>query len=112
MTDLFDWRKSVRPSDPETSHEAAREAGQMAARHHKFILGALKAAKRPLAAEEIGDVTFELACDYGWELNHVQVGKRLCELERAGLIVKTAEKHKNRSGRHGFRYALSKEDGK
>jgi DNA-binding HxlR family transcriptional regulator len=97
--DLFEWHKAVRRSDPETSRDAAREARELAARHHALIIQVLKSTGRSMAAEEIAD-------DSG-VLDKVLVGRRLCELERANLIRKTTERHKNRSGRHGFKYELS-----
>ncbi len=97
---LFDWTKSARRDDPETSHEAAQSAGDLARKHHTMILAVLKTTWKPLAAEEVADRT-------DGQLDKVLVGRRMCELERAGLITKTTQRHINRSGRGAFRYALA-----
>lgn len=97
--DLFEWQKAVRRTDPVTSRDAARAAQSLAGRHHAMILACMREAGRPLACEEIGDRLHDA-------INHVQAGKRMCELERANLIVATEEKHTNRSGRQAFRYRL------
>ncbi len=95
---LFDWSKSVRRDDPETSREAASSVADVAAWQHQRILYVLRSRGAPLAAEQIADCTDDL--------DKVLVGRRMCELECAGLIVKTAQRHKNRSGRSAFRYAI------
>lgn len=102
MTDLFDWSKAYRPTDPVTSPEAARSAMGLAARHHELILRVLRSTGRAMAAEEIGD-----DCD----IHHVAINRRLTELVRAGLIYRTTERHRNRSWRHALRYALSYKPG-
>lgn len=96
MTTLFEWHKSVRRDDPDTSKDAAKSAKSLASKHHEIILGVLRASTQPLAAEEIADRTDTL--------NHVHIGKRLIELERGQLVVKTDEKHTNISGRQAYRY--------
>jgi predicted ArsR family transcriptional regulator len=87
----YDWRKSVRTTDPETSVDAAKAAGGSAERQHELILSAL-ADSAPLAAEQIAD------------LIGVPIWRRMSELERAGLIIKTTELHTNRSGRSASKY--------
>ncbi len=102
----FEWQQSTRRNDPMTSHEAAMSAAGLASKHHAIILAVLKAADRPMAAEEIAQ--FSRDCPpFPPILDKVLVGRRMCELERAGLIVKTTERHVNRSGRGAFRYALA-----
>jgi predicted transcriptional regulator len=95
---LFDWSDRVRRADPETSQEAARAAGGLAKIHHATILRVLRCEQRPMAAEQIGD-----CCDMG----HVAINRRLTELERGGLIRKTSERHRNRSGRGAFKYVMA-----
>lgn len=97
MDDLFDWQKSRRRGGPSTSDDAAMEAGKLAARHHALILATLRERGCALAAEQIGDAN---------NVGHVAINRRLTELERAGLIIKTKSKHTNRSGRGAFQYAL------
>jgi predicted transcriptional regulator len=100
MTDLFEWGNAFRRTDPVTSSAAAQSMHAIAQAHHAAILGVLRAAGRPMAAEQISD-----RCD----LDYVAINRRLTELERAGLIYKTTERHRNRSGRAAFRYALKVE---
>jgi predicted ArsR family transcriptional regulator len=95
VTDLFDYEKAARRHDPATSKEAAQRAHDLAARHHAAIMGALNASAAPLAAEQIGDKI---------GIDHVAVNRRLTELERAEMIERTHERHKNRSGRSAVKY--------
>ena len=67
----------ARSTDPETSHEAAAAVPEFEADHHAKILDALLLG--PAGATEIAR-----RCKLGRD----QVGKRLCELERRGLVVK------------------------
>lgn len=103
MTDrtLFDWEPPTPPnyrrSDPATSKEAGDHARSFIHKQHAEILAVMRAAGRPMAAEEIGDV---MGCD------HVAINRRLPELERAEAIERTAERHKNRSGREAVRYRV------
>ncbi len=92
----------ARRNDPATSHEAAESVEELAQKHHALILDVLKTYDRPMAAEEIADKYYPI-------LDKVLVGRRLCELERAGLITKTEQRHVNRSGRRAFRYGLAGE---
>lgn len=99
MPDLFDWEKSVRKTDPDTSVAAAKSMTFVAGEHHKLILDVMAIARRPMAAEEIGDRTDTLT--------QVQVNRRLSELEAGCLVVKTDQKHTNRSGRGAYKYRLA-----
>jgi len=90
---------SYRRTDPITSREAGEHATQFRAGDHKMILGALgRAAPQPLSAEQISDFLH-------WR-DHVRVNRRLGELERAGQIQRTQERHTNRSGRSAFKYRV------
>lgn len=91
--DLLNYRRS----DPVTSREAGEQATQFRAGDHRAILGALgRATPNPLSAEQISDFL-------RWH-DHVRVNRRLGELERAGQIQRTQERHINRSGRSAFKY--------
>ena len=88
---------SYRRTDPITSKEAGEHASQFRAGDHQAILGALgRANPTPLSAEQISDFL-------RWH-DHVRVNRRLGELERAGKIQRTQERHINRSGRSAFKY--------
>lgn len=78
----------ARRTDPATSHAAAASAVQLAQDHHAMILQALQhgpAGKDGIAAR-IG-------------LDGHRTGKRMCELERAGLIRLTGRTVPSASGR-------------
>lgn len=95
--DLFDGHGMYRRDDPDTSRDAAvTAAGTVRARHQALIVSVLKSVGRPLAAEEIADRG-------GFE-SHVPVNRRLPELVRDGLVERTDEKHRNRSGSEAYRY--------
>ncbi len=95
--DIFtDWSPRSRRADPSTSHESANHAGKFAGKHCAEILSLLRDFKFPMAAEEIADAL-------GWA-SHVQANRRLPELVDAGLIIRTEERHTNRSGRSAFKY--------
>lgn len=95
MSAEFNPRALARTTDPDTSHAAAASIGESRERQHELILAALRRAGRPMGVEEIGDAV------------GLDVHRRVVELERAGKIVKTSEKHRNRSGRYGYRYRLA-----
>jgi thiamine pyrophosphate-dependent acetolactate synthase large subunit-like protein len=83
MTDLrqltIDEIRRARPTDPDTSRDAARQAGQLAADHRFRILAALR--RRP----ECPMAPFEIAAVCS--LEPVQVCRRLRELADDGEIV-------------------------
>lgn len=85
------WEPAARESDPATSHEAARSMRDSVAALHAQILNALERIGGAGSAEQIADAI--------GTLDHVQVGKRLKELQRAGQITDTGETRRNRSGR-------------
>lgn len=86
--DMFAAAPLARNSDPITSHMAAESARDLRARHHRIILRTL--ADRPLGKSGIAAKS---------ELTEYQVSKRLCELERAGLIEPTGRIVPSASGR-------------
>lgn len=87
--DLLDWaRAHARRSDPETSHQAARQAQNLAGEHQRMILETLEYG--PDHAEGI-------AC--GSDLTVPQVQRRLKELLTANLIELTGETRINSNGR-------------
>ena len=87
-----DWMKAhSRKSDPITSFEAGDSMIDTIPAQHKAIMSVMADGKRR-AAEEIEDVL-------GYP-----VWRRLSELVSSGLLTRTDERHKNRSGRSAFRY--------
>jgi predicted ArsR family transcriptional regulator len=79
---------AARASDPETSHQAAAQAGGLASKHQRQILAAL--LDGPAGASGIA-----ARCGL---LSH-QVNKRINELARDGRIVQTGRVVTSSSGR-------------
>lgn len=79
----------ARRRDPETSHQAARQAKELAAHHHRLILNVLR-DHGSLGKDGIGART---------ALTGVQVCRRLGELEKLGLIVATGKHVMSTAGR-------------
>lgn len=92
----FAAHKLARASDPETSKAAARQCKALRADHHQKIVAALRRLTTA-NADEIAQY-----CD----LDRVQVGRRLNELERAGLVRKTGETRPTASGRAACCYGV------
>ena len=95
MTDQLDLRFSLdepaaRRLDPPTSHEAAASAKGLQAAHARLILSTLEQHGK-LGADGIAARS---------RLDGHQVGKRLHELQKAGLIRLTGETVKSTSGRN------------
>jgi predicted ArsR family transcriptional regulator len=88
--DLLEAVPLARRTDPETSHQAAASAKELAVRHHGLILDCLKRhgahGKDGIAART--------------RLDGVAVCRRLTELERMGLIVWTGRTVKSTAGRN------------
>jgi predicted Rossmann fold nucleotide-binding protein DprA/Smf involved in DNA uptake len=85
------WRAEApraRKRDPETSKAAAASATRLAADHHALILDAL--ARGPAGKDRLAVIT---------RLTGVQCCRRLCELERAGLIRPTGKTVTSTAGR-------------
>ena len=80
---------SARRSDPVTSHDAAAQAGGLAARHHTSIIACLE-AHGAQGKDQIGAHTY---------MTGVQVCRRLKELERGGSIRPTGRTVRSVSGR-------------
>ena len=73
----------ARRADPETSHKAAKRAKEFAGEHHRAILRFL--------GRSLGDATiYVIAENIG--IDHVAVGRRMAELERAGLVRTEGER--------------------
>lgn len=80
---------AARRTDPATSHAAADQARELAADHHGRILAALREhgpAGKSAIADRIG-------------LDGHQVGKRMAEMQRAGLIALTGRTVQSAAGR-------------
>lgn len=85
----FDFEPGARRADPETSKQAALQARELAARHHRIILGALE-AHGPAGKDRIASLT---------SLTGVAVCRRLSELHKAGRIVPTGRNVQSTAGR-------------
>jgi len=79
---------AARSSDPETSHAAADDAGELDERHRRQIMAAL--LEGPAGVSGIAKL-----CG----LNSHQVGKRMAKLERDGRVVQTGRQVTSSSGR-------------
>ena len=85
----FSFEPMARRSDPVTSHLAAASAKELAAAHQRIILACLE-AHGALGKDGIASRT---------QLTGHAVGKRLCELERMGLIRTTGKTVISTAGR-------------
>lgn len=85
--DLFAPQPAARRSDPATSHAAAASMGKAARDHHEAILGVLW---RPMTIYHIAKLT---------GLDHVQVARRMPELEQLGQVRPTGGTEAGPSGR-------------
>lgn len=85
----FDAPPIARRTDPATSHQAAAQARELAARHHRIIVDCLK-AHGPLGKDGIAVRT---------SITGVAVCRRLTELERAGLARPTGRNVQSTAGR-------------
>ena len=92
-TDLFDPRRLARTTDPSTSHAAAKSMAGAIGPQHQEVLSVLERGYS-LAAEQIEDI-----------LGH-SIWRRMGELAEKGLIERTDEQHKNRSGRMAYKYKI------
>lgn len=77
---------AARRTDPESSHEAAAKVD--ASRLERLVW---------ITLLEIGTSSAEEVADY-LNIDKQSITPRFAPLERKGLIVKTSEKHRNRSG--------------
>jgi len=95
MTDLLPFdtgitRRRRRTTDPDTSHQAARQVGQFAHDHHVEIMRVLETAAAPMTARAIAQ-----RCG----LDHIAVSRRMHELVRDGLACDSGERHITETGR-------------
>lgn len=96
MTELhqrtIDEISRARRTDPETSKDAARRAGGLAAEHQRIILAVMQGTRPALdwTADEIAQW-----CD----LDRHQIGRRLGEMLVRGLIRKTSNTRPTPTGR-------------
>ena len=86
----------ARRTDPRVSHDAARSMRSAAAAQRRTILVALLGG--PMIADEVDAV-----CDF----RATTAGRRLPEMERAGLVRVTGNERPTRSGRAAREYALT-----
>lgn len=95
----FDARKLARSEDPGTSKDAARQCESLRKDHHRAILDALACCDRGANADELA-----ARCS---GIDRVQIGRRMHELEKAGLVRKTGEARPSKSGRMACCYAVT-----
>jgi predicted ArsR family transcriptional regulator len=95
--DLLEAVPLARRTDPETSHQAAASAKELAVRHHGLILDCLK-RHGPASKDRIAALT---------SLTGTQVARRTVELQRSGLIRDTGDKARSTSGRAERVWGLS-----
>ncbi|GJL53947.1 MAG: hypothetical protein NPIRA02_10790 [Nitrospirales bacterium] len=83
-------RSYAHASDPQTSHDAAKEAKAIRGEHQKLILRVMHRCTNGMTFEDIASCA---------SLDYHQVGRRVCELRRAGLVRDSGRKRKTRTGR-------------
>lgn len=89
--ELFSYSEpAARAADPLTSHQAASQAKELAADHHRLILRVLR-AYGALGKDGIGART---------ALTGVQVCRRLTEMQGLGLITLTGNTVLSTAGRN------------
>ena len=96
--DGIEVRRRRRNVDPDTSHEAARATKGLAEAHQAEILAVLNDAAAPLTARAIAE-----RCS----LDHVAIGKRMCELVRAGLAQDSGQRHVLTTGRKAIAWEIA-----
>lgn len=85
----IDFEPLARNTDPVTSHMAARDAKELAARHHRIVLACLE-QHGPSGKDRIAALT---------SLSGVAVCRRLSELEKAGNARPTGKHVQSAAGR-------------
>ena len=88
---------AARRRDPSTSHDAALQAKELAARHNRLILDCLR-THGPLGKDGIAART---------QLTGVQVARRLSELEKAGKAFPTGKAAPSTTGRSEREWRLA-----
>lgn len=86
----FEARKLARTENPETSKAAAAVSKELRSEHHKTILAVMATGSLGWTADDIA-----MRCS----LSRHQIGRRLNELERAGIIRKTGVTRPTPTGR-------------
>jgi len=92
---LWDATPHVRSSDPDTSIDAARHAGEVAGRHMKVILAALRRNPAGLTSQEL---ELELKSTET-PLSYWQITKRVSDLRISGEIEDSGERRPTTSNR-------------
>lgn len=96
ISNMLDWtRRHTRNGNPVTSIKAAESVREVAAKQAATILAEMTFGDGPMAVEEIADRL---------DMTPHAVGKRMSDLERGGVIRKTNEMHRNRSGRRALKW--------
>lgn len=94
----FDARTLARTDNPETSKAVAGSARDLRCEHHAIILDVIARWRYvDWTADEIAR-----RCD----LDRHQIGRRLGELERAGIVEKSGEKRPTDTGRLAHCYRV------
>ena len=99
VPDLFGFASAhAHRGDPGTSFAAASAAGSLAAGHCAQIHSALSQHALGLTFHEIADLT---------GLDYHAVGRRVCDLRKAGLAVDSGARRVNPSGRRAAVWRMS-----
>lgn len=94
--DLLDWAEThARRGDPDTSHNAARASRGLASEHCRIIYDALR---------DIGPATADELAAFV-DLDRYQIRRRTADLQAAGKIRDTGERHKTPAGRPAIVWA-------
>lgn len=92
--DLFTWRA---PSVPvATSMEAARDIERVRGELCQRVLNHVKSSHGATCDE----------CEKALGMSHQTASARLRDLEKAGMVCKTEQRRRTRSGRSAFVYAV------
>jgi len=102
----FDAHKLARSTDPATSKAAAKACKELRGVHHQQILSVLQfSGRESMTCDEIAE-QFSIGWPEGAQLDRVQVGKRMHELEKAGMVCRTGETRPTATGRAAQCYAV------
>lgn len=94
-------KKLFRKSDPDTSREAAEYVQDFIASHESMILHALRvdasyACNAGITKSECSLIIYHI---HKFNLDSVQICRRMKKLEEDGMVIRTELKRKNASGR-------------
>lgn len=93
----FDAHRLARTENPSTSHAAAAASRELRADHHRTILDVMRCGA-DWTADEVA-----VHC----QLDRHQIGRRLGELEKSGLVRKSGAQRATATGRLANCYAIA-----